>query len=184
MCFSNDIDKSKRTNKVLLTFLIIFFVGSTVLGYLYYKKNNAYKTLSSNKQTMEQTKNQEISALKKQIEDNNITANNDLKNENDDLKKQISALNDQNDAYKDKIANANLYNEFLKYLNSVIQTHNGFTGWTDAEFQIAKGKAEATGDTAFVSIINEAWYATSTPAIDRLIRGWNAIASGIENALK
>lgn len=100
------------------------------------------------------------------------------------LATEKSQLESENSALKAKASKALAYNEVFKYMTGVIKTHNGFTGWTDAEFQVGKTKAEATGSTAFVSTINWAWYETSVTPNERVIRVWEEMASGIENALK
>lgn len=104
--------------------------------------------------------------------------------ENEQLTKDKVALTAENTNLKAGRTKAQAYNEFFRYLNSVIETHNGFTGWTDAEFQTSVAKAEATGDSAFVSTINWAWYERSVDVTTRVIRVWKEISSGIQNALK
>ena len=81
------------------------------------------------------------------------------------------------------MAKARTYNDFFKYLNDITQVHNGYTGWTEAEYQTGRSKAEATGDGNFVSVIDWAWTATSTPQIDRMIKVWTAIDEGIGSNL-
>lgn len=104
--------------------------------------------------------------------------------ENTRLIKDKADLTTENTSLKAGKAKALAYNEFFKYLNTVIETHNGFSGWTDAEFQTGKTKAEATGDISFVSTVNWAWYETSIDPTIRVIRAWKEIVSGIQNALK
>lgn len=104
--------------------------------------------------------------------------------ENAQLKKDKDTLTAENNALKAGKTKALAYAEFFRYLNSIIETHGGFTGWTDPEFQTAKTKAEATGDTSFVSTVNWAWYDRDTPPFDRVLRTWKEIVSGIQNALK
>lgn len=198
MCLpSNDPIKAKRTMIVLLVLSIAFFVGVGVMGYFYYQKDSQYKKLTDEKKSLEDQKNKEVVDLQKQIADLNGTGKLSsesvlaLQKENEQLKKDSTAdkatikdLTNQINAKKAGIAKAVAYNEFLKYLNYVIEVHGGYSGWTDAEFQTGKAKAEVTGDAAFVSTVNWAWYETSVPQVDRIIRVNKEIVSGIENALK
>lgn len=107
-----------------------------------------------------------------------------LASTNTQLKVDNDKLTTENTDLKADKTLASAYNNFFKYLTSVIETHGGFTGWTDAEFQTGRSLAEKTGNTAFVSTINWAWYETSVDPSTRVIRVWNETAAGIENALK
>lgn len=179
MSFLEDPRKAKIAFIVTLCSSILFFLASGVLGYFYYQKYNENKKLASDysdiKNQLEGTNKNEskqVSDLKKQIED--LTkANTSLTGENNTLKSQ-------NADYKAKQAKVSAYNEFFNYLNQIIETHGGFTGWTDAEFQIGEQKAEATGDTNFVSDVNWAWYETSIPPDQRVLKIWKDIAAGIK----
>jgi hypothetical protein len=186
MDISKDIPNNvaKPRNKLAIAFIVVacvLFVASAVLGYFYYKSAKNYKKLSDEKVAMETAKTKEVAdlqaALAKATGKTTIIKDTAAEKDKTALEKQVSD-------YQAKIAKANAYNEFYKYLNSVIQAHGGYSGWTDAEFQIGKQKAEATGDAAFVSTVNWAWYETSIPPTDRIIRASNEIASGIENSLK
>jgi len=175
MNFINDPIKAKRVFIIFLVLSIIFFMASAILGYLYYKERKDLKAANSDKQNL----TNQINDLKK------TSANLDsIAKENTTLKSSNASLDKENQSYKSKISNANAYNDFFKYLNSVITAHGGFSGWTDAEFQQAKSLAEKTGDATFVSDVNWAWYEISVPQMDRALKIWNDIASGIENSLK
>lgn len=183
MEFVNDPVKSKRVFIAVLIISIVFFVGTGVLGYLYYKE----RKLVNEKQSAIIQKDQEIANLQLQLDEytgSSESARESLKSQNDILKKSNKTLTDQVNDYKAKSAKALLYNEVLKYVNSIIEAHGGFDGWTDAEFQTGKTKAEATGDAAYISMINWAWYEKSVPPLTRALRFFKDTASAIENSLK
>jgi TolA-binding protein len=183
MAFYEDPIKSKRVFIVFLSLSTLFFIGCGVLGYLYWHE---YR-INKNKTADITQKDTQITDLKKEISGlTNATNQNStsLAEQNKNLTAQNTSLTNQVKSYKAKIAKANAYNEFFKYLTAVIQAHSGFSGWTEGEFQTAKQKAEATGDASFVSTVNWAWYETTVDVTTRVIRVWNEIASGIENALK
>ena len=171
----------KGTLVTLIVVLGILVIGSGVLGYLYYKSRGEKDNLANqNKSLLEQLSSASVSPSPTATS----TELQSLKNRVSALEKEKSNLKGQVNSYKSKIKKAQAYNEFYKFLNSVIETHGGYTGWTDAEFETGKQKAEATGDASFVSTINWAWYETSIPPYDRVLRVQKEIVDGIENALK
>lgn len=183
MKFYYDPKKARTAFIITLVLAIVFFVISGVLGYFYYQA----KSLDNWKEKIVQLKDGKITELEAKVADLEGRASS-LSAEGvktkADLEKENASLNAQIASYKAKIAKANAYNEFYKYLNQVIEAHNGFSGWTDAEFQVGKTKAEATGDASFVSDVNWAWYETSVDPNTRVMKIWKDIASGIENSLK
>ncbi len=183
MQFVNDPRKAKIAFVLTLIFAIFFFLSTGVLGYFYWQKMKGYNDLSSAKQKVEASLNEKL----KTAEDNLAKANSEiatLKSSSSASGNSISSLEKQVADYKAGMAKITAYKEFLKYYNSVVETHNGYTGWTDAEFQIAKTKAEATGDTDFVSTVNWAWYETSIDPITRIIKANKAIVTGLERGIK
>jgi hypothetical protein len=172
--------KGKKVFNVTLIVAIIFFIGCGVLGFLYWNECHKLTDMQKDKDSQISSKDKTIAELNSQISDLNTTSEGSLA----ELTKSNKTLTDQATANKAKVAKALKYNDFFKYLTSVINTHQGFTGWTTAEFQVGKSKAEATGDASFVSTVNWAWYDTNTPSTTRVIRTWNEIADGISNALK
>ena len=162
--------KAKIAFGIALSLLIIFFLASGVLGYFFYKKYDSYQDIWSRYTSMKKddTKDAEITDLEKQIEE--LTA-------------EKTALEKENKELKDGIAVANAYNEFLKYMTHIIDVHNGFTGWTDAEYQVGRTKAQATGSTSFVNTVDWAWNRTDVDITTRVIGVWNAIATGIDTAI-
>lgn len=183
MKFYYDPRKAKIAFTITLIAAIVFFVASGVLGYFYYQA----KTLDNWKENIVKTKDAKIDELNKKIADlegQKSSLSSEGAKTKEQLEAENSALNAQITGYKAKIAKALAYNEFYKYLNQVIEAHNGFSGWTDAEFQVGKQKAEATGDANFVSDVNWAWYETSIDPNTRVMKIWKDIASGIQSALQ
>ncbi len=186
----NDPTRIKRVVIIISSVLSIFIVAVAVLGYLYYEKNKSNQVLLTDKTNLENDKNnqeKEISDLTKKLEECTASGGETTEkaaSEKATLEKQKNDLQDEVNSLKAKTAKANSYNNFFKYMNSIIETHNGFTGWTDAEFQEGRRIAESTGDTTFASRVNWAWYETSVDVTTRVIGVWKAIASGIETSLK
>ena len=99
------------------------------------------------------------------------------------MQKEKGELEEQIKTTNDKLAKIKAYNEFFKYLNYVIEIHEGFSGWTEAEYQTARTKAQATGDQDFVDLIDWAWNEESVDPLIRIIKVLKAIVSGIESGL-
>jgi hypothetical protein len=182
--------KLQKKAKVLLAVLIVCVLGLGTLGYFYYQKYNRYNDLTKEKAALKDQKDQEIVKLQKQISDlsgsGKLTADSAvaLTKESEQLKSDKKALQDQINALNSKITLAKTYNEMFKYYNTVIETHAGFTGWTDAEFQSGKALAEKTGNPSYINTVNWAWYETTVPPFDRALRFQKETASGIESSLK
>jgi len=177
MSFLEDPIKTKRAFWISFSLLLVFFISTAVLGFLFYQSYKNYKALKEENQRLVSlpSPSPTISASPGSQTDL-LKENTDLKLEKMKLEKQIA-----DDEAKD--AKAKAYNDFFKYLNSVIMAHNGFEGWTEAEYQEAYRKAEATGDGNFVSVIEWAWHDTNTSQLDRLIKVWTLIDQGIGNNL-
>lgn len=165
----NKADVFKKPSKkalIAVSFLaILLFVGSGVLGYFYYTKLQENKALVSQKDQ-----------LSSQLEEK-TRGEGETGTKIEDLEKQI-------EDYKAKIAKAQAYNEFFKYQNYVTEIHNGYTGWTDAEYQHGRALAVKTGNSSFISVVDTAWTRADIAVTTRLISVWKAIAAGIEAALK
>lgn len=163
-----DPRKAKIAFVLVLIFMIIFLAGGGVLGYFYYKKNvESYDLFLENRDLKGQ---QEIDAAK--------------------LEKQVKTLTDEKTALEKQVndnkagsAKIKAYNEFSKYLNSVIEVHGGYSGWTEAEYQTARTKAQATGDSSFVTTIDWAWHRTDIDPTTRMIRVLKEVAEGIDSGL-
>lgn len=176
--------------KFRIIFWVTFSLAALIIaGGVYYFIN-----LDSWKEIIVSGKDSKISNLESELAQKIALLNNtnsqastdkeSLVAENDQLKKDKENLTTENNDLKSDKATALSYNDFFKHMNTVIETHNGFSGWTDAEFQTGKTLAEKTGNTAFVNTINWAWYETSVDPATRVIRVWKETQAGIENALK
>ena len=145
MQFVNDPRKSKNVFILMLVISIALFLGLVVLGYFFWQKNKNYNSLLADKKALERQYAFISKDTVKQIAD--------LKTENANLKKENETLT----AKTAKMAKAKAYNDVLAYLVQLIQAHNGLNGWTEAEYQDGRAKAVATGDQAFIDIIDWAW---------------------------
>lgn len=179
----NDVSKAKRWVWIEFSIAIILLATSGFFTFLYYGANDS----SIWKEGLISDKDQKIAELKNQIE--TLTLEKDelsstAEGEKGSLEEQNLALKTENDSLKTSMAAAAAYNNFFEHMNAVIETHNGFTGWTDTEFQAGNTIAATTGDTSFVNLINWAWYETSVSATERVITVWKAIENGIESSLQ
>ncbi|MCX6806531.1 MAG: hypothetical protein NT135_00150 [Candidatus Berkelbacteria bacterium] len=183
MQFVNDPVKSKRVFILMLVLTIVFFLATGAFVYLFWTKLSQNRELNS--------QNQALTEENQKLTSEQSTATGDLQTQIDSLKKEKVALTKQRDDYKNqmtsyeaKIAKAKTYNDFFKYMNTVIGTHGGFSGWTDTEFQQGRAKAQATGDSSFITTVDWAWNQQSIDPWVRALGVWNGITLGIDNALK
>lgn len=175
MNFFENPKKAKIAFVITLIVLIISLIGNGVLGYFFYKKNvDCYELYMANRELRSQQE-ADVEDLQEQI-----TV---LTEEKATLEKQKSDLEKQAATDDTNFAKIKAYNEFFKYMNSVIETHGGYEGWTEAEYQIARGKAQATGNSSFVSTVDWAWHRTDIDPITRILRVLKEIASGIDSGL-
>lgn len=171
-------------------FRIVFWVVFAVLIVAIAAGSYFFLSLNNWKEDVIGSKDAKIAELEKKLSDSlagsdqTAGTNQSLTAANAQLTKDKDELTAENKNLKSNIASAVAYNNFFGYMNTVVETHNGFTGWTDAEFQTGKSYAEKTGSTSFVSTINWAWYETSVAPATRIIRVWKETQSGIESALK
>lgn len=183
MEFVNDPRKAKIAFVITLILAIFFFLASGVLGYFYWQKAKANKDLASEKQKLQDElkifddtltkKTAELQSQKSTLEQDKAT----LEGEKKALEKQIADT-------KTKQAKITAYKDFFKYLTDVIEAHNGLDGWTDAEYQIGRNKAVATGDSSFVADVDWAWNQRSVDQVTRLVKIFRDIIAGIEAGLK
>jgi len=177
MSFLEDPIKTKRAFWISFVLVLVFFISTTVLGFLFYQSYKNYQALKEENQRLASLPSPSPTISVSPSSGTDLLKENmDLKLENQTLKKDLADKNA-------KTAKAKAYNDFFKYMNSVIMAHNGFDGWTEAEYLTARGKAEATGDGTFVSTIDWAWHDTNTAPLDRLIKVWTSIDQGIGNNL-
>ena len=57
-------------------------------------------------------------------------------------------------------------------------------GWTDAEYQAGRIKAQATGSASFVSDVDWAWNQRDINQITRLVKIFEDISAGVASGLK
>ena len=175
MSFVDDPIKLRRAFWVTLSLLIVFFLSTVALGFFSYQSVKKYQSLYDEnlRLTTSVLPTPTPSATASTLDQENA----DLKLENHTLEEQLAAKNT-------KIAKAKTYNDFFQYMNSVIEAHNGFDGWTEAEYQIAYNKAQATGDNAFTGVVDAAWHDADGDPTTRILRVLKTINEGIANNLK
>jgi len=106
-----------------------------------------------------------------------------LKEEKATLQSQLNSANQTISDKNSGIATVKAYNAFLEYMTQVIDAHDGFTGWTDAEYQVGREKAQATGSQTFVDTVDTAWNNEAIDVTTRVINVYRAVVSGISGAL-
>jgi hypothetical protein len=107
-----------------------------------------------------------------------------LRQEKADLQKQLDEIQSKLDSKNASSSTIRAYNDFLEYMTQVIDAHDGFSGWTDAEYQIGREKAEATGNDTFVGTVDTAWNNTSIDVTTRVLNVYRGIISGIKSGLE
>jgi hypothetical protein len=174
----------QKVKRVVLAVVVgILAIGTVALGYLYYNENVDKKTLADQNKILEDQYNTILEKNQSEIDELTGGASS-LSGEKTTLEGQNATLKKKNDEYAAGMATIKAYNDMFKYYNTVIDTHDGFTGWTDAEFQTGKSLAEKTGNSSYVSTVNWAWYETSVPPFDRALRFQIETAAGIEGGIK
>lgn len=179
MEFVKDPIKSRKVFIWMLVLAILFLVGTGALAFVVYLKDARIGSLKTENQNLND-RITNLSTDSDKLKAEQESSGQSLAEQIVALKKEKKSLQDQLTIDQGKIAKIKTYNDFFKYLNQIIETHNGFDGWTDAEFQVGKTKAEAIGDTSFVSTVNSAWYEQSIPPTSRVMSVWKAIVAGIE----
>jgi hypothetical protein len=164
MDFSDPI-KAKRLFIIFLVLAIVFLLASGALGYLFYKKNSAYKNLEAEKNQLQAQTSGSSSDLEK------------LRKENEDLKNQVSG-------WEKKAAQAKAYTAVLSYVNGLVSKHNGFDNWTQGEFQQGRKLAQATGNSSFVAEVDWLWNHEEISQMTRMVRFMNAIVAGVNGSLE
>lgn len=106
-----------------------------------------------------------------------------LRQEKADLQSQLDEANNNLSANAAGTSTITAYNDFLEYMTQVIDAHDGFTGWTDAEYQIGREKAEATGNSDFVNTVDTAWNNTDVDVTVRVVNVYRGIINGIKSVL-
>lgn len=176
--------------KFRIVFWVTFIVLTSVIAagsYYFFDLNNWKEGVIASKDQKIAQEAVDLAKQAKLLEDANSQTAKDnaaLTAENTQLKKDKGSLTAENDSLKAGRSKALAYNEVFKYVNSIIETHNGFDGWTDAEFRIGQTRAEATGNTTYVSTINWCWYDRSVAQLTRALRFWKETAANIESSLR
>jgi len=184
MKFVNDPVKAKRVFLVMLILAIIFFLASGVLGYFYLQKSRSYKSLADEKNKLETSSEEQIKNKIVELETKLQTDTETLRKEKTDCEADRSAKEDQIDSFREGMAKITSYKEALKYYYFVLETHGGYTGWTDQEYTTFRNKAEATGDKDFVDVIDYTWNEASADLVTRLVRFHKALVIGFERGIK
>lgn len=179
MKFYEDPKRAKRAFIITLIFAIIFFISAGTLGYLYYAKTRQVKNINTQKEEVTQKLENEKKELEKKLEETQKELEKAKELSTGDKK----ALEEKITKYDEKLKTITAYNEFLRYLNQVMSTHGGFDGWTDAEYQEGKRKAQGTGDQALVSIVDWAWNNQSIAQMTRFNTVMKAVVDGIAKNL-
>lgn len=171
--------KSKKLLIILSALLVVSVITAAVLGFLYFKKSSDYQTLNN--------KCDNLSSQVKKLENQVSTTSAELKKVSTAsaaLQAQVTSLQDQLAACQAKSAKVKTYTAVISYVSGVIKIHNGFDGWTDAEYQKGRSLAQATGDTNFVNTIDWAWNRKDLDQMTRFTGFLNALVTGIDNAVK
>lgn len=167
-----------------LIFVISLAVGVAIIFVLvgYFSAKSVYKIKPTPTPTATPTKTikpspspSATSSLSAQIEK--------LKAEKASLQTQLDEANSDLNNKNGGIATTKAYINFLEYMTQIIDAHDGFTGWTDAEYQVGREKAEATGNGDFVNRVDWAWNETSIDPVVRVVEVYRDIVSGINSAL-
>ncbi len=182
----------KKFVKIVIPVLILLMLISAigVISYLYYKKYNDYKSLYDEKirvqNQLEEEKNKTAVDYEDQIEELNsdidtLTDEKDVLNtEKEALEEDKTELESSVSSYQTKQANISKYVNFLDYVYYVVGVHGGFSGLTEAEYQTARSKAQATGNANLVSAVDSAWNDTE---VDQMVRFLNVITTA-QNGIK
>lgn len=165
--------------KVLFFVLVIIFaLTSATFGVFYFLKNKAYTELQSSYQAL-------MSKPAKTTDTSNLTTQiATLTQEKADAQK---AKTDAETALANEKANealAQKYNDVFSYVLTVVDTHQGLDGWTDAEYQAGRTLAEKTGDAEFLSTVDWAWQHKEVSQITRLVRALRYISDKIKEKLQ
>lgn len=106
-----------------------------------------------------------------------------LRQEKADLQKQLDEKNNELSSKVAGMSTITAYNGFLEYMTQVIDAHDGFNGWTDAEYQIGREKAQATGNNDFINTVDTAWNNTAIDVTTRVTNVYKGIVNGIKGGL-
>lgn len=164
--------KRIRFSTIFIVFLFLLLVaGLGILSYLYFTKDSRYKTLLTQKENLE-TQNSSLTSEKETLQSEKAT----LEEENATLTAQIESINTHE-------AKIKAYNDVLDYTFVVVSTHNGFSGWTEEEYQHARDLASISGDDDFVAQVDTAWNDKHISATTRFVNFIDFISTRIDENL-
>ncbi|MDD4381830.1 MAG: hypothetical protein PHE21_00585 [Candidatus Dojkabacteria bacterium] len=154
---NNNGTKSKLP--LLVIILSVLLLGSSgTLTYLYITEKSSNDTLKSDYEALQteyNTKTEDILALQEDIT-----------------------------TYEGKISKVTSYNSVDKYIYDTIVKHNGFSGWTQTEYNTVKGMADDIEDTELSASLHSAWYDRNGLPLTRFTRVMLAIINGITDSTK
>lgn len=156
-------------------FILALAALAGVLGYLYLDEKDKNKNLQSEIDKMEgeqNTADSEVADLLVQIDD--------LQAEIDEAAIENTELTTDLQAYKDQAVRASNYNAVFKCLVDTIDRHDGFTGWTQSDYNTGYSYAQATGDANLMDAVHDAWYDADGDPVARVNRVLREIEEGID----
>lgn len=176
----------KKHKIIAISAICVLLIGSGVLGYLYYKSNKNF--VAANVKIDDLGKGALLTSSGTTVKMQElITQNDKLTKENGQLQKDNTTLTSDKTAATAtavKVAKAKTYNDTLTYIAQLMSLHNGFDGWTDAEYAEGRRIAGTTEDQSFLELIDWAWAHAEINSIERLTAVLKTIASNINNNIK
>lgn len=168
---------------VTLMLSVIFLAGLCVLGYFYYLKTVEFDNLKLNYDELN-TNYITLRASYDDLKSKEGETKEDLEKKLKDAEEENESLKAENSNLKKDMEEAAAYLAFFNHMTEVIDHHDGFTGWTEAEHQAGVVLARKTGDNDFVELVEWAWHNHDVNPVTRVVRVWDAIYDGINEALK
>ena len=198
-----DPKKSKTLSFVSVGILCLALVVVTVvLGYLFYRSYTEANDLADDKTALieeNQKLKEQVGELQGELLDEGAcleevdeleTQVEELEKENATLKEENTSLKNENDAlkvrvadYQARMAQVGRYNALHRYIYEVIVAHDGFSGWTEAEYQVGYSIAVSTGDTSLINAVDNAWHNLDGDPIARFASVMWEIIEGINENL-
>jgi len=168
---------------------LLFLSTLVLLSLLYVRSNDQIESLT----LQNDLQKEEIASLKSILETEAILkeeeATEEIPEEEEEVidcssfEETINSLRMQVTVYQGKLGRIEEYNDMHKFIYDVIIAHDGFTGWTDAEYEIARGMAEGFGDEELIAAIENAWINLDGEPAARFARVMLAIINGIDGNL-
>lgn len=143
---------------VIVIFSILLLGSAGTLAYLYITEMNRNKTIQADYATLQTQYNEKET--------------------------EITQLEEQVETYGQKITKIDAYNDVDKFIYDTILKHNGFTGWTQAEYNTVKAMADKIGDKELSASLYSGWYDRNGLPVSRFSRVMLAIIDGIGDNTK